>query len=105
MSEPQFFAFVEGPFFASDLAKIELTDQARDALVFALQDLLIYGDPDTVSHVLSSDSDVRYVRSREFPSLQMAPLYLTFRFEGEGQIELRRVVTEADVRAGLLPEP
>lgn len=99
---PRFYEFAEGPLFAADLARIELTNQAQDALVFALQDLLIDGDADAVSYAVSDTSDIRYVRSKNFPGLKMPPLYLTFRFEQADLIELRRIVTEADVRGGLL---
>jgi hypothetical protein len=94
--------FVEGPHFADDLARIDLSNPAGDLLMFALQDLLLAREAAKVSRPLSSKSDVRYLRTREFPSLDMPPLYLTFRFESADLIELRRIVTEDDVRGGLV---
>lgn len=69
--------------------------------MFALQDLLIDGRADAVSHPVRDGSNIRYVKSRDFPSLEMPPLYLTFRFERPDLIELRRVFTEEDIRGGL----
>lgn len=94
-------SFVEGPRFALDLARIDVDEKARDRMMFALQEVLLSGEGiDAVSHLLSPDRDIRYLRSREFPSLDMPPLYLTFRFERAGLIALRRVFTDAEVRRG-----
>ncbi len=98
------YGFVEGEHWASDIARIEPARRARDKILFALQDLLLFGNPNAVSDVLGDNTDIRYVRSREFPSLEMPPLYMTFRFETADLIELRRIVTEADVRAGFFLE-
>jgi hypothetical protein len=96
------FGFVEGPLWAADIARIELDGPAQDALMFALQNLLLEGHTEEVSHPLGASSGIRYVRSREFPSLDMPPLYMTFRRERSDLIELRRIFTEEDVRGGFL---
>ncbi|MHB8642344.1 MAG: hypothetical protein ACYDA3_05620 [Gaiellaceae bacterium] len=97
----EFFEFVEGPNWASDLAKIEVPGESTDRLMFAIQDLLTERGIPAVSHPLGSDTDVREIRSREFPSLGMPALYATFRVEAPGVIELRRIFTEEDIRMGL----
>jgi hypothetical protein len=70
--------------------------------MFALQDLLLDGRAENVSAPLGLQTNIRYVRTHGFPWLGLPPLYLTFRFETAECIELRRVVTEQDVRSGLL---
>lgn len=75
------YGFAEGPRFADDLNKIELERGAQDELLRALQSLLLHGNLEEVSHPLGADTDIRYVRSRDFPSLNMPPLYMTFRIE------------------------
>jgi hypothetical protein len=99
-------SFAEGPKFAADLARVELDPDAQDDLLRMLQLLLLREEYTKlpVSHPLGSDTDIRYVRSREFPSLEMTPLYLTFRRESAVLIELRRIFTEADLRAGFFLE-
>jgi hypothetical protein len=98
------YGFVEGPLFATDLARIEPSPSGMEALLCALQDVLLEGDASKVSHALAG-SDIRYAHSsRDFPKLEWPPFYLTFRFERADLIELRRIVTEADVRAGFYLE-
>ena len=92
-------SFVDGPDFAADLARLGLSPSAVETLMAALQDLL-FPDETRVSFSLGRDTDIRYVKTHDFPNLQIPPSYLTFRRESSILIELRRFVTVADVRAG-----
>jgi hypothetical protein len=96
------YTFVDGPHWLSDLGRIELDAGAQTELECALEDLLHAEGAGKVSHELGDDTDIRYVRSRDFPVLKISPLYMTFRFERDGLIERRRIFTEADLRAGFL---
>ena len=78
------YGFAVGPRFADDLNKIEVGRSAQDELLRALQSVLLDGNLEEVSHRLGSDTDIRYVRSREFPFLEMPPFYMTFRIEAPG---------------------
>ncbi len=99
MSAPRSYDFVEGPEWANDLARVNPRPTAMDTLMFAIQDLLCSKNWEDVSHSLGPDTDVRYIRAKEFfPN--MPALYVTFRFETAEKIELRRALTAEDLRAG-----
>ncbi len=98
MANGALYTFVDGPRWIEDIGRIEIDHGAQDALECALENLLHAEGSDRVSHSLGPDTDLRYIRSREFPSLNMPPLYMIFRMERDGLIERRRIFTEADVR-------
>ena len=98
------YAILEEPTFRDDCRYINPNPLAFDTLFFALKELL-ERDPWKASHALGDDTDIRYVRSREhFAVDDMPAMYVTLRIEGappDGTVTLRRVVMEADLRAGL----
>src|SRR5919204_3372360 len=106
MQEIPPYALAWSEAFESDLDRIasrfngksgghEWFDAAADALYENLQH-----NPFANTHQLGA-SDIRYIRTREHFPDSIPALYVTFRIEKpapDGLIELRRVVTEDEIR-------